>query len=254
MAAAPRVRRPRWPERDWRDLTPARVCDPGRCAPAHRSRNPPGADRPAEYRAPMDAHERADASDRSGDWLGLPGRLRADLTRAMLDRDQTAVSVLRTTLAAIANAEAPPLTDPPPAPVVGRLVEHRRLELSGADLERIVRDEIADRRDTVARYTHAGRERAGRRHAGRDHPPRALPRLIRHSCASGGIRHGCSRSDASGTPRVWMRCHRDHLLRDAWRSDRRQAITGSACPWRRARDRRRPRRAGAPACRDPCLR
>jgi uncharacterized protein len=157
------------PERERRDLSPARVFDPGRCVPDrvfdpgrcvpdHDPRNPPDAGGRAGYGAGMGASERANASDAPADWLALPDRLRADLTTAMLDRDQTTVSVLRTTLAAIANAEAPPLPDAPPKPVVGRLVEHPRLELSAADLERIVGDEIADRRDTMSRYARAGRD------------------------------------------------------------------------------------------------
>jgi hypothetical protein len=89
----------------------------------------------------------------------IPERMRADLARAMKARDRVAVSVLRATLAAFANAEAPPareaVTWPPSA--VGRLVEHRRIDLSHADHERIVREEIADRRVAIAEYTAGGR-------------------------------------------------------------------------------------------------
>ena len=89
----------------------------------------------------------------------LPERMREDLTRALKARDQRSVNVLRTTLAAIANAEAPPAPAPsaPTAPVVGQLVEHARLELSDADLQQIVRHEIADRQDTIDRYLAGGR-------------------------------------------------------------------------------------------------
>ena len=59
------------------------------------------------------------------------------------------MGALRTALAAIANAEAPPAPGAAAA-VPGRLVEHPRLVLSDADLERIVRHEIDDRHDTIA--------------------------------------------------------------------------------------------------------
>ncbi len=74
------------------------------------------------------------------------------------------MNVLRTTLAAIANAEAPPPPAPadapglPMAPVVGQLVDHPRLVLSDADLDAILRLEIADRQDTIDRYRVAGRD------------------------------------------------------------------------------------------------
>ncbi|HET6774546.1 MAG TPA: hypothetical protein VFH36_14615 [Acidimicrobiales bacterium] len=83
----------------------------------------------------------------------------ADLARAMKARDRAAVSLLRATLAAFANAEAPPAPEATtwPPPVVGRLVEHPRIELSHADHERIVRDEIADREAAIAEYAAGGR-------------------------------------------------------------------------------------------------
>jgi len=93
--------------------------------------------------------------------------MRADLPVAMKARDAAAVSALRTGLAAIANAEAPPVPPVssgaganrvPVEPVVGRLVEHARLELTGADVERILRHEIADRHDTIAAIEPHGRD------------------------------------------------------------------------------------------------
>ena len=91
-------------------------------------------------------------------------RMRADLPVAMKARDASAVSALRTGLAAIANAEAPELTTPaggvpplPVEPVVGQLVEHARLDLSVADVEGILRHEIADRHDTIAAIEPHGR-------------------------------------------------------------------------------------------------
>jgi uncharacterized protein YqeY len=91
-------------------------------------------------------------------------RMRADLPVAMKARDASAVSALRTGLAAIANAEAPEVVAPaggaapmPVEPVVGQLVEHARLDLSVADVERILRHEIADRQETIAAIEPHGR-------------------------------------------------------------------------------------------------
>ena len=93
-------------------------------------------------------------------------RMRADLPVAMKARDASAVLALRTGLAAIANAEAPPVPAPaspstgsgPADPVVGRLVEHDRLDLSPDDVDRILRHEIADRHDTIAAIEPHGRD------------------------------------------------------------------------------------------------
>ncbi|MBA2282614.1 MAG: GatB/YqeY domain-containing protein [Acidimicrobiia bacterium] len=65
--------------------------------------------------------------------------------------------MLRTALAAIANAEAPPLDTVGPAEAVGRLVDHPRLLLAEADLVAVLRAEIADCEDTVARFEACGR-------------------------------------------------------------------------------------------------
>lgn len=86
----------------------------------------------------------------------LADRLRADLLAARKARDAVAVSVLRTAIAAVENAEAPPLDGTGPAPSVG-LVDHARLELDDADVERILRAEVADREDTIARVRAGGR-------------------------------------------------------------------------------------------------
>ena len=87
----------------------------------------------------------------------LEQRLRDDLSRAMKERDTTAISVLRTTISAIANAEAPPLVDGGPKPSIG-LVDHPRLALTDADLDRILRHEIADREDTIERFERGGKD------------------------------------------------------------------------------------------------
>lgn len=86
-------------------------------------------------------------------------RMRADLPEAMKARDASAVLALRTGLAAIANAEAPAMAASVPAePVVGQLVEHDRLELTAADVDRILRHEIDDRLDTIAAIEPHGRD------------------------------------------------------------------------------------------------
>ena len=90
----------------------------------------------------------------------LPDRLRHDLVEALKARDRPTVAALRQALAAVANAEAPPL----PAgrahlrPVeVGRLTEHARLDLTPADVERILRAEVAEHEAAAAEYDRLGR-------------------------------------------------------------------------------------------------
>jgi uncharacterized protein YqeY len=73
---------------------------------------------------------------------GLRGRLQDDLRDAMKARDRTRVSVLRSTLGAIANAEAVPATDRPN--VVGRDLptEVERRVLTAADVSAVVMREL----------------------------------------------------------------------------------------------------------------
>jgi uncharacterized protein YqeY len=87
-------------------------------------------------------------------------RMRAGLTQAMRERDRPAVRALRQALAAVANAEAPaaPAAATHLPPEVGRLVEHERLALTGADVDRILRAEVADREAAIAEYTGLGRD------------------------------------------------------------------------------------------------
>jgi hypothetical protein len=87
----------------------------------------------------------------------LVERMRGDLTRALKAADRPAVAVLRTTLAAIANAEAPAFEGGGPTPTRGRLAEHARIELSDADIESIVFSEIDDRQDTIDRFVAGGK-------------------------------------------------------------------------------------------------
>jgi uncharacterized protein YqeY len=97
-------------------------------------------------------------------------RLRAGLAAALKDairaRDQIAASALRTTLGAIANAEAVAPGTRPRAVVgsphfVGAVAglgagEVARRELSGADVRAIVVGEIAERVQAAAEYTASG--------------------------------------------------------------------------------------------------
>jgi uncharacterized protein YqeY len=85
--------------------------------------------------------------------------MRSDLARAMKARDRPTVTVLRTALAAITNAEAPARDDrgPAPPPVYGRLEQHPRLLLTEADVEQIIRKEIAERETAIGQYVEGGR-------------------------------------------------------------------------------------------------
>jgi uncharacterized protein YqeY len=94
-------------------------------------------------------------------------RLREDLAAAMKARDRVAVTVLRTTLAAIDNAEAvdvsptePPRADSPhvagASAGVGSSDVARRM-LSDADIRAIIRKEAAERCQAAAEYEKLGR-------------------------------------------------------------------------------------------------
>ena len=94
----------------------------------------------------------------------VPDRLQAALRLALKQRDTTAISVLRSALAAIGNAEALPA---PAAQsgggqyVAGSIAglgaaEASRHVLTEAEIARIVRTEIAERRAAAARYEQAG--------------------------------------------------------------------------------------------------
>jgi uncharacterized protein YqeY len=98
----------------------------------------------------------------------LRDRLRAALPTAMKARDRVTVAALRGALSAIDNAEA---VDHTPAagtslaieslPVGAGAAEVARRLLTDADVERIVRAEVADREAAARDYDRAGRpERA----------------------------------------------------------------------------------------------
>ncbi len=85
--------------------------------------------------------------------------MQADLLRARKARDDAAVTALRTTLAAFANAEAPPMPDGPALGVAGAQ-EHERLVLTADDHGRILRGEIAARTEAADAYTSIGQDDA----------------------------------------------------------------------------------------------
>jgi uncharacterized protein YqeY len=94
----------------------------------------------------------------------LRPRLREALTTAMRARDRVAVAVLRSTLAAIDNAEA---VDRPAGadrrlaieqiPAGAGATEAERRVLSQAQVEQIVRAEMAERERAAREYDRAGR-------------------------------------------------------------------------------------------------
>ena len=99
----------------------------------------------------------------------LPEQLAADLLVARKARDAAATNALRTTLAALANAEAPPAPERSSSapPVVG-LVEHERLTLDAADHQRILREQIAVRVEAAAEYDAIGQAEAAATRPRRD--------------------------------------------------------------------------------------
>lgn len=87
----------------------------------------------------------------------LPERMQADLVTAMRARDRPAVRALRSVLAAIANAEAPPIELGGPAGVPSAATEHERLLLTGDDHRRVLEQEIAERERAAAGYDEIDR-------------------------------------------------------------------------------------------------
>jgi uncharacterized protein YqeY len=121
-----------------------------------------------------------------GDAEDIRTRLRRALPPAMKARDRTTVAALRSALAAIDNAEAVEVTNTPPpgpapsiaadqappaaerstpasegTPVAGAVLglgagEVERRKLTAAEMEAIVRREVADRRSAARAYQGAG--------------------------------------------------------------------------------------------------
>jgi uncharacterized protein YqeY len=91
----------------------------------------------------------------------LADQLAADLLVARKARDVVTVNALRTALAALANAEAPPAppTSSASPPVMG-LVEHDRLVRSADDHQEILREQVATRVAAAEEYDAIGRPEA----------------------------------------------------------------------------------------------
>lgn len=90
------------------------------------------------------------ASSDPGAGPDLRSRLGEDLRAAMRARDRLRTDVLRTTLAAIANAEAVPSTAPPNVEGRHEPTEVARLPLDEHDVAVIVGREIEDLRAEIA--------------------------------------------------------------------------------------------------------
>jgi uncharacterized protein YqeY len=93
-------------------------------------------------------------------------RLRTALTQALSSRDAVAAAAIRSTLSAIANAEAVPPAETRSMPasehVAGTVAglgaaEAARRQLTEADIADIVAAEISDRRSAAADYDRLGR-------------------------------------------------------------------------------------------------
>lgn len=89
----------------------------------------------------------------------LRGRLTADLTAAMKARQTTAVSTLRSLMAAIDNAEAVPITAAPTA-AVGHSRDVPRKVLSDTDIQAILVREAYECRKALGDYERLGQAEA----------------------------------------------------------------------------------------------
>ncbi|MDP9143207.1 MAG: GatB/YqeY domain-containing protein [Actinomycetota bacterium] len=87
-------------------------------------------------------------------------RMRSDLTRAMKARDQIQVSVLRSGLAAIDNAEAVEITDKSDVTIGDVTIGYgdvARRSLTGQQIANVLQDEIGERQVSVIEYERIGR-------------------------------------------------------------------------------------------------
>ncbi|GGP85466.1 GatB/YqeY domain-containing protein [Saccharothrix coeruleofusca] len=94
--------------------------------------------------------------------------LRDDLKAALKTRDRVAISALRSALAAIENAEAVPVDQPPVAAAGSEHVagaaaglgaaEAERRHLTDADLRSIVEREVGERSAAALEYQRLGRD------------------------------------------------------------------------------------------------
>ena len=89
--------------------------------------------------------------------MSVRDEMQADLREAMRSRDRPAVVALRTALAALSNAEAPPI-DSAPLEVRGELVQNVRHELSDDEVTTIVQAQIDDRGRTITELLPHGQD------------------------------------------------------------------------------------------------
>lgn len=82
--------------------------------------------------------------------------LQAELIMAMKNQDRSTMTVLRSVLSAIANAEAVPAPEGPVEAMLGS-AEVSRKELTPQQIKMIVIDEVDSRRDSVGYFETAGR-------------------------------------------------------------------------------------------------
>ncbi len=84
-------------------------------------------------------------------------RIAVDLTDGLKRRDREAITVLRTTLGAIGNAEAVPVTTSRSWPVTGP-TEVARRQLTEDDVARVIRSEVEERMAAAELYRASGQD------------------------------------------------------------------------------------------------
>jgi uncharacterized protein YqeY len=88
--------------------------------------------------------------------MSIRERVKADLKQAIEAREKATMTILRTMLGALDNAEAVTL-DALPHPVVGWNNDVPRKVLSEEDFLQVLRNEAAGRRSAIATYERLGR-------------------------------------------------------------------------------------------------
>lgn len=88
---------------------------------------------------------------------GMKDRLRADLLAAMKERDMAEVGTLRTLIAALDNAEAPPAAQRVAMPGDDMTTETERLLLDAGTVAAVIAAEIAERERAAAEFDRLGR-------------------------------------------------------------------------------------------------
>lgn len=83
--------------------------------------------------------------------------LQSELIMAMKSQDRPAITVLRSVLGAIANAEAVAVPQQTGDPLIG-FADVPRKELSPQQIKLVVLDEVEKRRNSIGYYGKAGRQ------------------------------------------------------------------------------------------------